>query len=278
MHHLLTNRKRSPSEDAAAIEVSRLLNGYALAINQMVAYIHSRGIKIEAFLGFYKKYPKQLHREKKPGWKYVGYNHALDTVWALSFESLDDKASPFLSVLSFLSPESIPMAILRVRIPWNLSTRFKFCKYEIALWDAIEQLTTKALVRNDVESGCLSLHRLVQSESLFRLTANERQEAFDAAVKLLLSKFPDRGIMVPRVDRWEEGRLYLPHISTIANDWHDPQQRLESFGPTLDFCNLMANAAYFFEGNDTVGILSLMVNVASEAYRKLPEKLKDKNL
>lgn len=278
LHHLLTSRKRSPSEDAAALEVSKLLNGYALAISQMVAYINSRGIKIQAFLSLYKKYPKKLHREKKPGWKYVGYSHALDTVWELSFESLDDKASPFLSVLSFLSPDSIPVALFEDQDSLNLSAGFGFCKDELALWDTIEQLTMTALVRNDVESGSLSLHRLVQSESLFRLTANERQEAFDAAVKLLLSKFPDRGIMVPRVDRWEEGLLYLPHISTIANGWHDSQQRLEPLGPTLDFCNLMANAAYFVEDNDTVGILSLAVNVASEAYKKLPEILRDKNL
>ena len=49
LHHLLTNRKRSISEDTAAAEVSKLLNGYPLAINQMAAYINSRGMKIETF-------------------------------------------------------------------------------------------------------------------------------------------------------------------------------------------------------------------------------------
>ena len=275
LHHLLTNRKRSESEDNAATEVSKLIDGFPLAINQMAAYINSRGMKIETFLSSYKKYPKKIHREKNPGWKYMGYNHALDTVWELSLQLLDEKATKMLSVLSLFSPDSIPLALFEQADLLHPTAQFDFCEDDIVLWDNIEKLTQTALVRNDIDGVSLGLHRLVQSEMLFRISENERQEAFDTAVKLVLSKFPDHGIQAPRVDLWEKGLLYLPHVLSIANDWHDSQQRIEPLQSTLALCNLMANAAFFVEDNDPVGMLSLMVNVACEAYRKLPERSKD---
>lgn len=129
--HLLQNKVPTPLEDDAAIEVSTLLNGYALAISQMAAYINARAMRIEDFLVLYKKYPKRLHRERKPGWKYVEYKHALDTVWDISFESLNESASLCLDMLSFLAPDSIPLDLFEAPESLKLPHQLSFCQDEL---------------------------------------------------------------------------------------------------------------------------------------------------
>lgn len=116
----------------AALEISKLLNGYALALSQMAAFVNSRSMKIKDFVNLYKKYPRRLHRERRPGWKYLGYDHAVDTVWDISFESIDAAALCCISVMSFLSPDGIPEHLFQVD---DLTAAFKaltFCEDEMA--------------------------------------------------------------------------------------------------------------------------------------------------
>ncbi len=128
--HLLQKRQGTSEEEEAAKELSELLSGYALAISQMTAYMNARTMTVREFLGLYKKYPKKLHREPKEGWKYIGYNHALNTVWDISFSALDQSASTCLSILSFCSPDSIPAALLKPSMDLDLPSQLKFCKDE----------------------------------------------------------------------------------------------------------------------------------------------------
>lgn len=129
--HLLQTRKGISEEEAAAKELSELLHGFALAISQMTAYINARTMPVKKFLSLYKKYPKRMHRERKEGWKYIGYNYALDTVWDISFDALDQAASTCLGVLSFYAPDAIPTALLERREGIVLPPRLEFCKDEL---------------------------------------------------------------------------------------------------------------------------------------------------
>jgi hypothetical protein len=56
----------------------------------------------------------KVHRERKTGWKYSCYTHALDKVWKLSFEALDPESRIVLGLLSFLVPDSNPLSLLEV--------------------------------------------------------------------------------------------------------------------------------------------------------------------
>ena len=137
-------------------------------------------------------------------------------------------------------------------------------------WDAIEQLTDHALVRHDTSSQQFSLHRLVQAECLFRISPADRQEGFDGAVRLLLDKFPSRGSLVIMDSLWEDGAKYLQHISSIAEKWNDSQEKPSPLNPTIGFCNLMADCAWFVHDNDAAGILSLVIDIGRKAYYQLP--------
>jgi len=142
-------------------------------------------------------------------------------------------------------------------------------------WDAIEQLTDHTLVKHDIDSQKVSLHRLVQAEFKFRMSTADRQEGFDGAVKLLLDKFPHRGSLVIMDSLWEEGARYLEQIAAVARNWRDSQGKPEALKPSVDFCNLMADCAWFVHDNDAAGVLSLVVDAGKEGYYELPDEVND---
>jgi hypothetical protein len=126
--HLLTRPVNSESEKQAAKILSKKLCGHALAINQIAALINARRCSISDFLKIYEKYPKTVHRERKSGWRYVGYNHALDTVWDLSFQELDDDAKVCLGMLSFAAAEDLPSAFLHASAEGEVPPKLKFTR------------------------------------------------------------------------------------------------------------------------------------------------------
>jgi hypothetical protein len=128
LEHLLANRTVSEADHQASLQVSSKLDGHALAINQMAALMNARRISSTNFLNLYEKNPQRIHRERKTGWKYIGYQHALDTVWKISFASLGGDASLCLGILSWLVPDSIPYALFEHSETVNLPETLSFCQ------------------------------------------------------------------------------------------------------------------------------------------------------
>lgn len=108
LKHLLQTQNDSEVEKQARLDLSERLSGHALAISQMAALINAKQMSVTNFVPYYDKYTRKIHRERKAGWKYVGYNHALDTVWLLSFGALSEQAKTCLSIFAFLDPDRIP--------------------------------------------------------------------------------------------------------------------------------------------------------------------------
>ncbi len=111
--HLLQDReiRKEDPEFQTAIEISTRLGGLSLAISQIAALITARNMSLDKFIKFFDKYQGKMLRERKPGWKYPGYNHAIDTVWDISFDALETEGRVLLSVLSYLSPDSVPLQL-----------------------------------------------------------------------------------------------------------------------------------------------------------------------
>lgn len=108
LHHLLPESGNSALERQARLDLSTRLSGHALAISQMVALIKAKKMSVSSFVPYYDKYTKKIHRDRKAGWKYLGYDHTLDTVWLLSFGALSTSARLCLSVFAFIDPDRIP--------------------------------------------------------------------------------------------------------------------------------------------------------------------------
>ena len=125
--HFLGDRQLNNEDYGSALDVSMRLGGHALAINQMAALIRARKISIPEFLILYDIQPKRAHRERKPGWKYIAYQHALDTVWELSFQSLSPSAARLLGIIAFLAPDSVHQSIFELSDEAQLPSTIRFC-------------------------------------------------------------------------------------------------------------------------------------------------------
>lgn len=110
-----------------ATELSALLGGHPLALNQMAAFILSRGITIQEFTLLYKKSPQRLHHQKKDGAAAYGYSWTISTVWSPSYTILDENSRVILGVIAMIAPEKIPLKLFRPSDD-NLPSQLQFCK------------------------------------------------------------------------------------------------------------------------------------------------------
>lgn len=98
--HLLTGHISADlltKEAQSAYDLSERLSGHALALSNMCGLIHRRSWSISELVEVYDKSKD--------------FNHGLETVWKLSFESLRPDCAALLSVFTFCAPDSIPQSL-----------------------------------------------------------------------------------------------------------------------------------------------------------------------
>lgn len=274
--HMATKRKRTEEEQEAAQKVATRLGGLPLALNQMSALIDARHYSINEFHAMYDKYDQELHKEKKSGWKYLGYHHALDTVWEISFESLGGNARACLGVLSFFSADQVPSEVFRAKKRGAAPPLLSFCEHDLRLDEALDELTHHALVRRNIEEDTFRVHRLVQSE--YRARMNSPQEHFEAATQLLLEKFPSERSNQYDNEEWLLYERYIPQVIALTRNFVDSQAKPNPLKPTMDFVSLLTNAANAIHDNDTTNVVGWLLEEADSAYQKCPEGTRDKLL
>ena len=106
-------------DSASAWELSERLHGHALAISQIAGLIHKGQWAIGEFL---KYYDKNTRRISGPRGKTT-----LETVWKLSFESLDIRCKAFLGLLTYLMPDEIPLGLFKPSDVEMLPEALRFC-------------------------------------------------------------------------------------------------------------------------------------------------------
>ncbi|OKL62715.1 hypothetical protein UA08_01361 [Talaromyces atroroseus] len=255
-----------------ALEISVRLSGHALAISQMAALILVKGLSLEKFLVMYDKHSKRMHRDRKNGWKYPGYNHAIDTVWELSFSELDQDARTCLGILSFLMPDSIPQEIFEASDMSMEQFSLQFCEDEYMRSEVFETLANLALIRINHDTDSITIHRLVQSEFLFQMTLDDRQDEFDATIRLLLDKFPSRGQSVVDERNWKQAERYLPQVLSAFERYCDTQKEQHPLRSSLNFLNLICDTLWFLATNDSAGNRDFVLSVAYLAWDKWDNK------
>lgn len=125
-----TNRRRVDGEVEEARKVANLLGGLPLALYQMAALINAKNWSIHEFYNMYIKHEQSLHKQKPSDWKTLGYQHALDTVWEISFTTLSDDARACLGVLSFFTADSVPLEVFTPAGYGDLPELLAFCGNE----------------------------------------------------------------------------------------------------------------------------------------------------
>ncbi|KAI0872529.1 hypothetical protein GGS24DRAFT_467087 [Hypoxylon argillaceum] len=244
----------SASETKSAFDLSQRLDGHALAIAQMAGLIYRRKWSIEEFIAIYDANTRRMHGEAK--------GNSLDTVWYLSFKSLDVECSAFLGVLSLISPDSIPIALFEPTNTTDLPRSLRVYQNQWQFSEIQEALLNLALIRRDTSSRTFSLHRLVQTQFLFFLNHEERQKNFNHVSMLVYKAFPQRDVKQSQYyDRWAVCRQYLQHILSLKEHYTKNLAGPEPLAPCAEFCGALVNCgrymietAYFSELEDVAGV------------------------
>ncbi|KAK8108100.1 acyl transferase/acyl hydrolase/lysophospholipase, partial [Apiospora kogelbergensis] len=199
-------------------------------------FMLSRSMKIEKFLRLYLQRPDRFHTQHKDGYSAFGYTMGIDTVWDISFNALSGDSKTLLGICAFLSPDKI-LRSLFVAQDDQLPSNLLFCQDDLSLDDAIEPLLELGLAEKDTRDESLRLHRLVQSEYLFRSSTTDRQTSFECVSWLLKKEFST--IQARRLRYWPLFPKYLQHLLRLVENYQTWMSTPDALRPTFEFCDIL---------------------------------------
>ncbi|KAK0609961.1 hypothetical protein B0T17DRAFT_593821 [Bombardia bombarda] len=208
------------TEHESALTLSQRLSGHALVISQMAGLIHKLKYSIQDFKTFYLKNPR-VHHERDE----------FRAIWEISFNSLSDDERCLLGITSFLMPDNIPQEVFANDIERDLSGDLAFFADDF----------------RDKNSRTLSLHRLFQTQFKYFLTPEQRLNAFNNTVSLVLDLFPDEDAKAGQLyDSWEACNRYLQHAINLRDCFLEEQKLSSQFQGSWKFCALLNRSQRFF--------------------------------
>ncbi|OQU99113.1 hypothetical protein CLAIMM_04795 [Cladophialophora immunda] len=248
------------AETQSALELSERLSGHALAISQMAGLIHRRAWSIGDFIRMYDKNMQKFLTS-------TGRGAGLDTVWKLSFESLDRPAFSLLGIMSWLMPDEIPYALFETSNPSNLPESLSFLLDEFDFSEVVETLLNLSLIKKDRTTRNFSLHRLVQTQFRYHMSVADRQESFGNAAKRLNAVFPAKPRVIGQMyNLWERCQKYLQHVLSLVEQYKRESVGQQPLKPTLDFIQLATHCARYLLEIGSYVELANIVNVARDSY------------
>ena len=220
-------------------ELSKVLDGLPLALEQAAAYICALKCSAQSYLEQYREQKSiLLNREiaKPCSEVYSESRLAVQTTWRLNFsyiendesdEGLGKAASFFMKIATYLSPDEIPIEILNVGAP---EIEHEYLKdrlnMPIGAKQIVDLLLRFSLFKRKSDDS-LSIHRLVQ-ETLKERYSNEgeTEKAFCSAIRMLHHAFLD---CVGGTDFLHEYQLRLDYLKDDTVSLKDQlRQRFES--------------------------------------------------
>ncbi|CAG7949070.1 unnamed protein product [Penicillium nalgiovense] len=214
----LTGLKPSSEEDAAAArELCELLDGFPLAMVQISEFINERGYSYQELLPVYKKSAAKIFaRSAVP----LQYEHTLNTVWDVSFQSLSTEGKILLNMLAFFDPDAIPEWLLSNPRANITEPRLSFLLDDFEFGDAVISLTRASLIVRSPAMKAITLHRLIQSTVFSRLPDQDVLIYLDCAIQMLSSSFPNSWIERTNEQGhgwklWQTCSVILPHVSRL---------------------------------------------------------------
>ena len=205
----------SEANQELAREVAHTLGSLPLALAQIAGFINQRKVPLKSFLPLYQRNASKIV-SKKTG--ITGYDHTLSTVWEMSLSKLSGPARTLQQILAFFDPEKVDEEVLKEGFQMiHNQPDLEFLSDEMDLLDAEEVLLQAALIDKASDTGCLSVHRLIQAAVMRSMPNKERTQYFDNVVTLLCWGFPDTFSedVGHQHQSWERSEKCLPHLGHI---------------------------------------------------------------
>ncbi|MET7481921.1 FxSxx-COOH system tetratricopeptide repeat protein [Streptomyces sp. NPDC005538] len=203
-------QKRSP--DLSVGDADRLasaLGDLPLAVEQAGAWRAVTGMLVDDYLELLQqRSPEILHLDPNPD-----YPATVAAAWDISLGRIKENnpgARELLDICACMAPEPVPLSMLRrsrgVDITPNVDS---ILGGAIKLARAIRALTQLSLVKLDLRTDTLQMHRLLQNVLLAKLGPEEHERMRNAAHQLLSAAKPGH---YASSQEWPAYQALLPHV------------------------------------------------------------------
>ena len=227
----------SEQERIQAMEITLMLGGHPLAIDQAGAYIEENGANLHRYTELYSK--RRAHLLNTRGSLMADHPQSVTTTLSLSFEKVEqasEAAWELLCCLAFLHPDAIPDELL------EQGASQLGAQLQVVLTDGLEFesalgiLRTYSLVRRNSDGATLTIHRLVQDVLKESMTEPIQRQWAERVVRAVDQVFPSG-----EFETWETCQQYLPQAQNgalLIETWHlafsEAAQLLYKAGRYLD--------------------------------------------
>jgi len=197
-----------------AQEISRILSGLPLALDQAGAYIEETKCSLAEYLELYQKRRTDLLTRR--GTVSSGHPDSVTTTFSLLYERMkknNNGAVALLKLCAFLHADAIPTEIICSNGSSELAPELLSIAgdlYERSR--AIEELLQHSLLYRDMNANILTIHRLVQAVIKDSMTQDEQRYWAELTIQAVNHAFP------PPEDytTWPTCQRYLPHAQACT--------------------------------------------------------------
>ena len=228
----------SEMNQKVARELCKELGGLPLALDQAGAYIEETQSSLVDYQTLYKTQRAEVLRER--GGLVPDHPLPVATTWSLSFQQVEQQnptAAEILCLCAFLAPNAIPESILTTGIEALGPLLQGLADNPLAFNKAVAVLGAYSLVRRDVTTHTLSLHRLVQAVLKDQMN-EEDQRLWKRQVVLAVNAARPN---VQDIEQWDVCEQWLPHAFICAT-WIEQEHLTEP-----EAAELLNAAGYYLD-------------------------------
>jgi Tetratricopeptide repeat len=203
----------SPQQRELARELVHELGGLPLALDQAGAYMEETPCGIQEYLRLYRTRRAALLSRR--GGLVDDHPASVATTWSLAFASVEQvnpAAADLLRLCAFLHADAIPEDLLRQGATQTESPLQTIATDDLAFHEALRTLGAYSLLRRDLASRTLSIHRLVQAVLIDAMTPKITRAWVQHATRVVLAALPESFST-----GWVAWERLLPHVLTCAS-------------------------------------------------------------
>jgi tetratricopeptide (TPR) repeat protein/nucleoside 2-deoxyribosyltransferase len=196
------HRRKAADDSARAATIAHELDGLALALEQVGAYIDKLRLSFAEYLQRWEAKRSEVLRWHDP--RLMQYPKSVAVTWETTFAQLSEPEQRLLKILSWLAPDPIPLFL------------FDAEPLVEAIPDpraALAGLTGYSLARFDTAGDAVLVHRLVQEIARGRTAAIESNAALQIALDVVDTASPFDS---DDVRTWPIWTPLAPHAAAVS--------------------------------------------------------------
>ena len=202
----------SDDDRRLAKEISQMMDGLPLALDQAGAYMKEMSCSLSDYLDLYRMRAADLLKVR--GSFDSDYPRSVATTWSLSFEKVaqaNPAAAELLHLCACLYPDAIPEEIIAAGSP-HLGPALQSAAADTLLLDnAFKELRRYSLLYRESDDQTVTIHRLVQAVLQDRMDGDAAHLWAERAVRAVYEAFP-----AIEVATWSRCQRLISHAQVCA--------------------------------------------------------------